>query len=101
MFARSSNRSPTRFISKYIQRLRAKTERSQSESRKSARRLLLGPERLEDRRVLATITWTNAAGGDWNLAANWDLNRLPAAIDDVGAEGLQVRIGVIQAVSHV
>src|SRR5262249_34030405 len=30
-----------------------------------------------------TITWVNAAGGDWDTPANWDLNRLPTATDDV------------------
>ncbi len=44
-------------------------------------RLVLKP--LEDRLVPATITWTNPVGGDWNTAANWDLNRLPTTGDDV------------------
>jgi hypothetical protein len=39
-------------------------------------------EALEDRVLPATITWINAAGGDWSTASNWDLNRLPAAGDD-------------------
>jgi hypothetical protein len=26
---------------------------------------------LEDRTLLATMTWTNAAGGDWDVASNW------------------------------
>jgi hypothetical protein len=31
-----------------------------------------------------TITWTGSAGNDsWHAAGNWDLNRLPAAGDDV------------------
>ena len=27
--------------------------------------------RLEDRTLLATMLWTNAAGGDWDVASNW------------------------------
>ena len=49
--------------------------------RLSQRRLLV--ERLEERRVLAMITWTGAGdGSSWADAANWDLARLPAAGDD-------------------
>src|SRR5947209_4983910 len=40
-------------------------------------------ERLESLMLLATINWTNTAGGAWNVAGNWDLGRLPAAGDDV------------------
>jgi hypothetical protein len=40
-------------------------------------------EALEDRTLLTTITWVNTQGGAWNVAGNWDLNRLPAAGDDV------------------
>ena len=40
-------------------------------------------EQLEDRTTPATITWTNPASGNWGTAANWDLNRAPAAGDDV------------------
>jgi hypothetical protein len=29
----------------------------------------------------ATITWTNASGGNWNLAANWSPNGVPGASD--------------------
>ena len=28
-------------------------------------------ERMEDRTLLATMLWTNAAGGDWDVASNW------------------------------
>src|SRR4051812_13535054 len=28
-----------------------------------------------------TLTWTNAAGGNWNVAENWDPNQVPAAGD--------------------
>ncbi len=46
------------------------------------RRLVCG-ERLEDRALLATITWGNAAGGNWNVASNWVGGVLPANGDDV------------------
>src|SRR5881296_2030401 len=29
----------------------------------------------------ATIAWTNAAGGSWSTAANWDPNLVPGAAD--------------------
>ena len=28
-------------------------------------------ERMEDRTLLATMLWTNAAGGDWDIIGNW------------------------------
>jgi len=31
----------------------------------------------------AQIVWTNILGGDWSVAANWDLNRLPNSSDAV------------------
>ena len=40
-------------------------------------------ELLEDRRLLSTITWSGAADGSWNNAANWDLARAPANGDDL------------------
>jgi hypothetical protein len=41
-------------------------------------------EALEDRTLPSTINWINPNGGDWGLAANWDLNRVPTVGDDVG-----------------
>ncbi len=29
----------------------------------------------------ANITWTNTAGGDWNVPANWQPNQVPGAAD--------------------
>ena len=54
---------------------------------------------MEDRVTPATITWTNPAGGVWGTAGNWDLNRVPAAGDDVvipdiGAAGVNQTITV-------
>ena len=30
-----------------------------------------------------TLTWTNAAGGSWHTASNWNLNFVPLSMDDV------------------
>ena len=30
----------------------------------------------------ATIIWTNTAGGNWNVAANWNPQQVPGAADD-------------------
>jgi subtilase family serine protease len=30
----------------------------------------------------ATLVWTNVAGGQWNVSANWTPNQIPAAADD-------------------
>ena len=53
-------------------------------------------EGLEDRLLLSTIRWTNPAGGDWDTAANWDLNRVPVAADDavIDTAGITVTHGV-------
>jgi hypothetical protein len=52
------------------------------------RAFCLQAERLEDRRLLATVKWIGGSG-DWNTPANWEddtlpiaVNRLPAAEDD-------------------
>src|SRR5262245_14360908 len=52
------------------------------------RRHLLGPlacvERLEDRHLLATVTWDGDAGdNNWQTAANWSNDSLPTTGDDV------------------
>jgi hypothetical protein len=56
-------------------------------------------ETLEDRRLPATVTWTNPAGGDWDRANNWlddqGVNRKPgpndqAIIDIPGQNGFTV-----------
>jgi hypothetical protein len=39
-------------------------------------------EYLEDRTLLATATWINAAGGAWNVASNWSTGALPGSADD-------------------
>ncbi len=41
-------------------------------------------ERLEERRVLATVVWDGGAGtGNWADALNWDSDTLPTSADDV------------------
>jgi fibronectin-binding autotransporter adhesin len=52
-------------------------------------------EMLEDRTVLSTINWNNPAGGDWDVASNWDLGRLPASGDDV-----VINIAVTGPITH-
>jgi hypothetical protein len=49
---------------------------------RSVRRLPACLELLEDRTVLDTVRWVNPNGGDWGVAANWDL-RVPLSGDDV------------------
>jgi RHS repeat-associated protein len=44
-------------------------------------RLMLEP--LEERLLLATVTWTNPAGGDWDTTGNWSTGALPGPADDV------------------
>lgn len=38
---------------------------------------------LEDRTLPATVFWTNPAGGDWAVPANWSTGALPTSADDV------------------
>ncbi|MEQ1828473.1 MAG: pre-peptidase C-terminal domain-containing protein, partial [Pirellula sp.] len=47
------------------------------------RRRNLAFELLEGRQMMASIQFSNASGGNWSLASNWDLGRIPAAGDDV------------------
>lgn len=50
--------------------------------RQNLRRLLA--EQLEDRRVLAAVTWDGGAGSlEWSAAANWDTDTVPTVVDDV------------------
>jgi hypothetical protein len=60
-----------------------KASRTTRKTLRNRRRKLLSFEALEVRRVLATITFQDANGGSWQDPAKWDLNRVPAAGDDV------------------
>lgn len=47
-------------------------------------RKLLRLEQLEDRRLLATVTWDGGGDGiNWHDPSNWDNDTLPSEIDDV------------------
>ena len=67
---------------------KSKSHRKSQGDRKGIRR---NPwfESLEARRLLATLTWTNSGSGSWNVAGNWDANRVPASGDDVIIPALQ------------
>ena len=41
---------------------------------------------LEQRTLLASVTWINPAGGDWDTPANWSTGALPGPSDDVVIE---------------
>src|SRR5579884_2092323 len=73
------------------------TSRSVAMSRLRTGRLPLRLEALEDRTLPATITWINTQGGSWNVTSNWDLNRLPAAGDDVVIPALGSGVAVTHA----
>jgi hypothetical protein len=54
-------------------------------------------EPLEERRLLATVTWTNPAGGDWDTTGNWSTGALPGSADDVVIGTLNSGAGVTHA----
>ena len=76
--------------------------RSRNARRRSARGKLWAfrpaCERMEDRTLLATMLWSNAAGGDWDLASNWvnsgdsTDHHVPIATDDaiIDLDGVSV-----------
>jgi RHS repeat-associated protein len=53
-----------------------------------------GLEILEDRIAPATITWNNAAGGDWDTPGNWSSGTVPANGDDVVINALNAGASV-------
>src|SRR5205807_1986065 len=59
---------------------------SQRRSRQGARNKILRSyprlEPLEDRLLLSTVQWTNSAGGDWDVGANWNAGHVPGADDE-------------------
>ncbi len=77
---------PARRLFGPVTRARAKKPiclpwQSQSRSRgRQPRRPVL--EQLEDRTLLATVTWINSVGGDWNTGTNWDNGVGPGIGDD-------------------
>src|SRR5579862_3137909 len=80
---------------------------SKTEERGTARPRLYRPwiERLEERLAPATVTWNNAAGGDWDTASNWTDNlgvhRLPGATDDVAIANLNAGAAVTHTQSAI
>ncbi len=61
-------------------------QRRRHEFRVALARQSLKPqfEALEQRRLLATVTWDGGAGTfNWSDANNWDTNQFPGAVDDV------------------
>ncbi|MBI3469524.1 MAG: hypothetical protein HY000_41510, partial [Planctomycetes bacterium] len=63
---------------------RRRSELARRPAGRGSRRELLGVEALEQRLVLAPITWTGKADHvSWEAADNWDLRRVPASGDDV------------------
>jgi formylmethanofuran dehydrogenase subunit C len=47
--------------------------------------------------VPATVTWTNAAGGAWDVPGNWNTNALPGAADDVVIPDLPGDVAITHA----
>ena len=61
---------------------RARRSSSFRSRSRSAPRLRLWIEALEDRLMLAADTWINPAGGDWATSSNWSSGALPGPGDD-------------------
>jgi hypothetical protein len=62
---------------------RAGRSKSFRQRSRSAVRRKLELEVLEDRMMLATVTWINPAGGDWDTPSNWSTLARPGPGDDV------------------
>src|SRR5438128_1301836 len=45
------------------------------------RRTRLAVERLEDRCLPTTVTWTNPGSGNWDVGSNWSTGAVPGAGD--------------------
>ncbi len=63
--------------------LRLKRSRKSHNAKRLSTRRSFRVEQLEERALLATIVWGNAAGGNWNVNTNWVGNQVPADNDDV------------------
>ncbi|MGA2699488.1 MAG: Ig-like domain repeat protein [Isosphaeraceae bacterium] len=59
------------------------SRRRSHETRPRRRAARLGLEVLEERRLLATDSWTSALSGSWNNASNWSTGSVPQAGDAV------------------
>jgi RHS repeat-associated protein len=60
-----------------------RTERASVHLAQRRRKLFPVIERLEDRRLLATIEWNSDNNGFWDVASNWSPAVVPGATDDV------------------
>ena len=84
-------------FSSWLRALKARLERSNGRRPRPAPRTrrrgaALALERLEDRTVPSTVSWINAAGGDWDNAANWSTGMVPTATDDVVIEDASITV---------
>ncbi len=65
-------------------RIVRRTPSGSSRRRDAGRRARYRPylEPIEDRVLLAVVNWIGpAAGGDWDIAANWNTHKLPGGVD--------------------
>ncbi|MCI0463918.1 MAG: hypothetical protein L0Z62_43850 [Gemmataceae bacterium] len=83
-----------------LYRLVNQGSRSARRGRRAARQRAVtfrpGLERLEDRTVPETVTWTNRVGGAWNVPDNWDRG-IPREADDVVIPDLPGNITITHA----
>ena len=73
--------SRTATVAQYLRRSARAGGRAPRSVKRSFRS---GWERLEDRTLLSSITWTGTAGdNNWDTAANWSSDAVPTVSDDV------------------
>lgn len=62
---------------KSLARIRSKRPRFRSGNPRRIRSILQGMERLEDRSLLAAVSWTGLGGNtNWSNGANWSTLRI-------------------------
>jgi len=54
-------------------------------------------EALEERIAPASVDWTNAAGGNWDVGTNWSTGQVPTTGDDVKIDTAGAATILIQA----
>src|SRR5277367_5462814 len=62
---------------------RRKRTRTAPRSRTSPLWKALHMQQLEDRQMLAAVSWNGGATGNWDVAANWSNNAVPTSTADV------------------
>jgi YD repeat-containing protein len=77
--------SPSLWLRPLRQKVRCRTSSIESRGCQCSNRRAFRPhlEQLEERVLPSTVKWINAAGGDWDVASNWNTGKLPGASDDV------------------